>query len=120
MPPAPGLDNASLLLHPVVVGVLPVAAGTDAHAAADAAQVLLDAGADVVEVVLSGPAAGAAPAGLSQAELVASLTEADIPAAVTVAGVADVHLAVGSGAVLLRRAAPRGRSAEGMGSHTVG
>jgi hypothetical protein len=106
VPPAPGLDNASLLLHPVVIGVLPVAAGADAHTAAEAAQVLLAAGADVVEVVLSGPAVGAAPADLSQAELIASLTEAGIPAAVTVAGVADVHLAVGSGAVLLRCAQP--------------
>jgi hypothetical protein len=106
VPPVPGLDNASLLLRPVVIGVLPVAAGTDARTAAEAAQALVAAGADVVEVVLSGPVAGATPAGLSQAELVASLTEAGIPAAVTVAGVADVHLAAGSGAVLLRCVAP--------------
>jgi hypothetical protein len=115
VPPAPGLDDASLLLHPVVIGVLPVAAGTDAHTAAEAARVLLAAGADVVEVVPTGRAVGAAPAGLSPAELIASLTEAGIPAAVSVAGVADVHLAVGSGAALLRRAAPVAARPKGWG-----
>jgi len=115
VPPAPGLDDASLLLHPVVIGVLPVAVGADAHAAAAAAQVLVAAGADVVEVALPVPTADGAPAGLSSAELVASLTEAGVPAAVTVAGVADIHLAVGSGAVLLRRAAPEARRPKGWG-----
>ena len=101
MPTAPGLDDASLLLHPVIIGVLPVAAGAAAQVVSEAARALVAAGADLVEPL---PVAAAQTGDLSTAERVATLTEAGVPAVVTVSGVADVHLAVGSGAVLLRRA----------------
>jgi hypothetical protein len=100
VPTAPGLDDASLLLHPVVIGVLPVAAGAGARVVSEDARALVAAGADLVEPL---PVGAAQTGDLSTAERVATLTEAGVPAVVTVSGVADVHLAVGSGAVLLRR-----------------